>query len=342
MTARLMIDVPGVALDSEDRSLLARKEVGGLILFARNYRDGSQLRRLLREIRAINPGILIAVDQEGGRVQRFQDGFHRLPPLAVIGELAILNQKQGISAARSLGWLMAVELIRYGVDISFAPVLDLALVPSKVIGDRSFGSDPELVTLLARAYIQGMHAAGMSVTGKHFPGHGGVEADSHLELPVDRRTFDQLWDQDMMPYRELLGELDAVMSAHICFEQVDSQLVSFSTRWLEDILREQMGYEGRVFSDDLTMEGAAGVGGYAERARLALEAGCDMLVLCNNREGALEAADWLAVQKNLAPLDWTHMRAQRSWEDDAISDHPWYEEAQEYLNIFNEQDKSDS
>lgn len=341
MTARLMIDVAGVVLDSEDRSLLARKEVGGLILFSRNYRNGTQLKRLLNEVRDINSGILIAVDQEGGRVQRFKDGFHRLPPLEKIGQIAEEDEQQGLLAARSLGWLMAVELIRYGVDISFAPVLDLNLVPSKVIGDRAFGSSPVLVTKVARAYIQGMHAAGMAVTGKHFPGHGGVEADSHLELPLDHRDFEQIWNLDLVPYRELLEDLDAVMSAHIRFDQIDEQLVSFSPHWLKDVLRNQVGFKGRVFSDDLTMEGAAVAGNYAERARLALEAGCDMLVLCNNRDGALEAADWLAEQPNLEPVDWTQMRAQRRWEDDSITDHPWYEEAQEFLDFIDAKNTSD-
>lgn len=341
MTARLMIDVPGYVLDSEDRSLLERKEIGGLILFSRNYRDGTQLKKLVSEVRNINPGILIAVDQEGGRVQRFREGFHRLPPLEKIGLHAAEDKSQGLLVARSLAWLMAVELIQYGVDISFAPVVDLSLVPSKVIGDRSFGSDPEQVTELTRAYIQGMHAAGMAATGKHFPGHGGVGEDSHLELPVDHRGLEQIWDLDMMPYRQLLGELDAVMSAHICFDQVDEQLVSFSEYWLKDVLRERLGYKGRVFSDDLTMEGAAVAGAYPERARLALNAGCDMLVLCNNRAGALEVADWLATQPNLEPLDWTPMRARRRWGEDSISDHPWFEEAEEFLDFFNATDKSD-
>ena len=335
MTARLMIDLAGVALDSEDRSLLARKEVGGLILFSRNYRNAKQLKRLINEVRETNSGVLIAVDQEGGRVQRFQDGFHRLPTLEKIGQIAEEDEQQGLLAARSLAWLMAVELIRYGVDISFAPVLDLSLVTSKVIGDRSFGHSPNLVTKMARAYIQGMHAAGMAVTGKHFPGHGGVEADSHLELPVDHREFGQIWNLDMVPYRELLGDIDAVMSAHIRFDKIDEQLVSFSPHWLKDVLRYQMGFKGRVFSDDLTMEGAAIAGDYVERTRLALEAGCDMLVLCNNRDGALEVADWLAAQPNLEPVDWTQMRAQRHWEDDSITDHPWYEEAQEFLDFIN-------
>lgn len=342
MTARLMIDVPGLVLDSEDRSLLARKEVGGLILFSRNYRDGPQLKRLVSQVREVNPGILIAVDQEGGRVQRFREGFHRLPPLAEIGRLADEEgEQQGLLAARCLGWLMAVELVRYGVDISFAPVLDLNLVPSKVIGDRSLGSTPDVVSKLARAYIEGMHAAGMAATGKHFPGHGGVEADSHLELPVDHRELAQIWDLDMVPYRNLLGDMEALMSAHICFDHIDEKLVSFSPYWLTEILRDEMGFKGWVFSDDLTMEGAAGVGSYAERARLALEAGCDMLVLCNNREGALEAADWLAKRPNLVPVDWTPMRARRRWDDDSITDHPWYEEAQEFLDFINSRNTSD-
>lgn len=333
MTARLMIDLPGYVLNSDDRALLKRREIGGLILFSRNYRDGRQLQQLVDDVRDISPGILIAVDQEGGRIQRFRDGFHTLPALEKIGMLAERDEQQAIEASRCLAWLMAVELIRFGVDISFAPVLDLNTVQSQVIGDRSLGGDPQLVTRLAGAYVQGMHAAGMAATGKHFPGHGGVAEDSHLELPMDHRGLEEIWAQDLLPFRELSEQLDALMSAHTCFDQVDEQLVSFSSIWLREILRDRIGFKGRVFSDDLTMEGAAGVGSYRERARLALEAGCDMLVLCNNREGAVEVADWLAEQPHLEPLDWTKMRARRRWDGEAITDHPWYEDALEFLEL---------
>ncbi len=328
-----MLDLAGQELTPDDRELLARPVVGGLILFARNYRSPAQLRALTDEVRRISPGMLIAVDQEGGRVQRLQSGFHRLPPLAAIGALAERDERQAVEAARSLAWLMAAEVIAHGLDISFAPVLDLALVPSKVIGDRSLGADAGLVARSAGAYLEGMHAAGMAATGKHFPGHGGVAGDSHLELPTDTRSLEQLWDFDLLPYRQLAGKLDAVMSAHIRFLQVDEQLVSFSSHWLQEILRQRLQFRGRVFSDDLSMEGAAGAGSYARRAELALQAGCDMLILCNNRDGAVEVADWLSRQRYLAPLDWTPMRARRRWDTDSISDHPWYEQAQHFLEL---------
>ncbi len=323
-----MIDFAGAELDAADEALLARPEVGGVILFARNYVDRRHLEFLVKSVRAVRPDILIAVDQEGGRVQRFKQDFHVLPALGRLGEQVAGGDVQAVTEmARLLAWLMAAELISVGIDISFAPVLDLDKARSQVIGDRAFGDDPHLVTTLGRAYIQGMHLAGMAATGKHFPGHGGVVEDSHLELPVDNRSLDEIWDKDLLPFRRLSADLDAVMAAHIQFPRVDEAPVGFSGQWLQEILKLRMQFKGRVFSDDLNMEGAALTNSFAERARMALEAGCDMLLVCNNRDAATEVADWLADQKQLTRLDWHSMRSKRTWSEDSISDHPWYDES---------------
>jgi beta-N-acetylhexosaminidase len=260
--------------------------------------DPEQLRALTGEIRSLRtPAPLIAVDQEGGRVQRFRDGFVRLPPAARFGALHAADPAAAVEAARSVGWLMAAELRAVGVDFSFAPVLDVEQGISRVIGDRAFATSPDIVSTLAAAWLDGIHAAGMAGCGKHFPGHGGVVADSHLELPEDRRTLAAVEAADLAPFRRLIAHgLEAVMPAHVVYADIDPRPAGFSSFWLRDLLRGRLGFDGAVISDDLDMAAAAIGGGFGARALAALQAGCDMVLVCNNRDGAaaaLEAvADW--------------------------------------------------
>lgn len=294
MSGALMLDVAGLALTEEDKTLLQDPVVGGLILFSRNYNSPEQLAELVAEIRACAPDMLIAVDQEGGRVQRFREGFVRLPSMASLGKLYLQEPVQALAAAKELGWLMASELIAYGLDISFAPVLDLDFGVSEVIGDRAFSDRAQIAVELSTAFVKGMREAGMASTGKHFPGHGWVVADSHLEIPVDERSLEEVEALDMAVFAQLIDQgLDAVMPAHVIYRKVDSQPAGFSEFWMQDILRQKLSFDGVIFSDDLTMEGASVAGGYPDRAAVALQAGCDMLLVCNNREAALEVRDYL-------------------------------------------------
>ena len=292
----VMLDIEGLELCAEDRDLLRHPAVGGVLLFARNYQEPGQLCALVEAIHDLRePRLLIAVDQEGGRVQRFREGFTRLPPLACLGRIHDSDRQRARHLARTTGWLMASELRAVGVDISFAPVLDLDYGVSGVIGNRALHSRPEVVAELAVAYQAGMHEAGMAATGKHFPGHGAVAADSHLELPRDERRFEDIEMWDMVPFRRLFDAgLAAVMMAHVVYSSVDSQPAGFSGRWIRDILRGRLGFSGLVFSDDLSMEGAACAGDYPARARASVEAGCDMVLVCNQRGHAIEVVEALA------------------------------------------------
>jgi len=291
----VMLDLEGLSLTKSESNLLQQPGVGGVIFFARNFESITQIQSLVEQIRAIRPELLLAVDQEGGRVQRFKTGFTRLPAMQQFLPLYRKNPEKAQQLVKDCGWLMAKELLAVGIDFSFAPVLDVDSSYCSVIADRSFSSEPKEAALLANAWIAGMKEAGMATTGKHFPGHGGVSADSHLELPIDTRNLETLNSHDLIPFKEALHELNAVMPAHIVFPAVDQDhSVGFSRLWLQDILRKELGFEGVIFSDDLTMQGAASVGSYTQRATLALEAGCDMLLVCNHRQGALEA---LAIDK---------------------------------------------
>ena len=285
---RLMLDIAGTKLLDEERQLLANDHVGGVILFARNITSKQQVCELVKDIRRCSEHVLIAVDQEGGRVQRFKLGFTRLPPMQALGDLIASDLDKGLELAVDTGWLMASEVIACGLDISFAPVLDVDRNHSSIIGDRAFSESADQVILAAKAFIKGMSQAGMSATGKHFPGHGGVVADSHLEAPVDHRTMTELESRDLKPFESLGDDLAAVMPAHITFPAIDSSSVGFSHYWLQDILRDKMGFQGVIFSDDLTMKGADVVGGYSKKSEVALAAGCDMILVCNCPEGAKE------------------------------------------------------
>jgi beta-N-acetylhexosaminidase len=293
MIGSLMLDIAGLVLTADDRMLLAEPQVGGLILFGRNVENPQQVRDLTDSIRAVRSDILIAVDQEGGRVQRLREGFTRLPAMGMLGQLYDIDPDEALSAAATAGWLMASEVLAVGIDFSFAPVLDVNGI-SHVIGDRGFHAQGQIVTQLSRAFMQGMHRAGMATTGKHFPGHGSVEADSHIAAPVDMRTLTEIREQDMTVFFEVADELDALMPAHVIYPQVDPNPAGFSKYWLQDIVRGEMGFDGVLFSDDLTMQAACVVGGAGARILAALNAGCDMGLVCNNRAAALDALNALS------------------------------------------------
>ncbi len=286
-----MADVAGLALTEEERDFLRHPAMGAVILFSRNFESKQQVTDLIRDIRELRePSLLVAVDQEGGRVQRFKQGFHALPPLHVLGAKYDQDPETAAELAYTAGRLMAAELRQVGVDFSFSPVLDTADLHSSVIGDRALHSRPDIITALAEPYIQGMNSAGMKATGKHFPGHGGVRADSHLELPVDNRSWEEIWEKDLLPYRKLARILGGVMTAHVLFPEVDGNVPTFSEFWIKDTLRRRIGFKGVVFSDDLTMKGAADAGTMSERARRAMAAGCDMVLVCNDAAAAREVA----------------------------------------------------
>ena len=289
----VMLDVQGTSLSQEDKEILQHPLVGGLIFFTRNYHSPEQIADLSQQIRqAAKRPLLIAVDHEGGRVQRFRDGFSLIPAMGKLWEMSEHNLSLAKELAKQSAVLMALEVQAVGIDISFAPVLDINNI-SDVIGDRSFHQQPDFVTDLAEAFIDGLHQVGMKATGKHFPGHGSVKADSHIDLPVDTRPKADIFQQDLLPFKQLIarGKVDALMPAHVIFPDVDSQAVGFSRYWLQDILRENLGFKGVIFSDDLSMQGAASAGGYVERAEAAQDAGCDMLLLCNNRAGCVDVLD---------------------------------------------------
>lgn len=297
----LMIDLEGTELQSLERELLQHPLVGSVILFARNYANPQQLQKLVADIHAVrSPALIVGVDHEGGRVQRFRDGFSRLPPLRRIGHEHDASPRAALSLAREMGWLMAAELRAVGVDISFAPCVDLDYGVSEVIGDRALHARPEVVGALAVAYMHGMRAAGMVATAKHFPGHGAVVADSHHALPVDRRSLVDL-EPDIAPYRLLIDNgLAGVMVAHVLYPEIDDVPASASKRWIRGFLRNELRFQGVVFADDLSMAGAASVGGIVERAELALAAGCDVLPVCNHRDSVIALLDGFNPQPDAA------------------------------------------
>lgn len=280
----VMIDLEGVTLTAKERVLLQHGAVGGVLLFTRNYSNQAALKALVSEIRevAINP-VLITVDHEGGRVWRFKEGFTQLPAARHFAEIYLQDPKQGLQETQNAGTIMALELLNCGLDLSLAPVLDLDRGISEVIGDRSFGTDPAVVTVLAKAFIRGMNEAGMQATGKHFPGHGGCRSDSHLEQAIDNRTLEQLMVEDIVPFERLHTELKAVMPAHVIYPEVDTVPAGYSRKWLKEILRGEVGFQGAIISDCLSMKGAAIGGDFVVRARMALDAGCDMVILSQQK-----------------------------------------------------------
>jgi beta-N-acetylhexosaminidase len=279
----VMLDVAGTILTPEDEARLRHPLVGGVILFTRNYASIRQLKELTASIHALRtPALLIAVDHEGGRVQRFREGFTRIPAMRELGKIWDEHPKRAKHLAQQVGFVMASELRACGVDFSFTPVLDVDYGSSGVIGDRAFHSDPQAIAELAHSLLQGLRQGGMHTVGKHFPGHGFVRADSHLEIPVDDRSYTDIEFSDLIPFRQMVNfGLTAVMPAHVIYPKVDSLPAGFSKKWLKQILRHELNFDGCIFSDDLSMEGATVAGGIIQRASAALNAGCDMVLVCN-------------------------------------------------------------
>lgn len=331
MPGVLMLDLEGTTVTPFEQELLQRPSVGGLILFSRNYVAVNQLRDLVAAIRECRPEILIAVDQEGGRVQRLREGFLRLPSLRAIARFALADGERSCEIAATSGWAMAAELLHYGIDISFAPVLDLYQEKSPVIRERAFSASSAEVITLARAYIEGMHQAGMAATGKHFPGHGTVAADSHFELPVDKRSFAEIAATDYSTFAGCIDVLDAIMPAHVLYSQVDSHCAGFSKIWIKQKLRGELGFDGVVFSDDLSMKAALAAGSPEARAELALEAGCDMILVCNDRSCALTVADWLEANSVKGNQRLTKMQARPAKEISALLQLPRWEAAKQLI-----------
>jgi beta-N-acetylhexosaminidase len=320
----LMIDLRGPAIAADERDWLRSPLVGGVILFTRNFESLEQLRGLVAEVHAIRePPLLVTVDQEGGRVQRFREPFARLPPLRTLGHLYDEDRDRALKTAAAFGWLMAAELRAVGVDMSFAPVVDLDLGLAEVIGDRALHTDARVVAALARRFAAGAKRAGMAVTAKHFPSHAGARGDSHTEFAVDRRGYDELVD-DLLPYRELIAAgLPAAMIAHVSFPAVDPKPASLSTWWINDQLRDALGFTGAVITDDVSMVGAAVVGPVEERVRLALAAGCDLVLLCKAPDkvpGVLEAMHGYVNPSAQLRLTRLHGRGTYDWESLHASD----------------------
>jgi len=295
---RLMLDIEGESLSVEDQRLLLNPNVCGVILFARNYSSKRQLIDLTQHIKSISPQMLIGVDQEGGRVQRFQTDFVRLPSMQILGDMLSRSNESAINFIRDVGWLMATEIRSCFVDFSFAPVIDVDRFRSSVIGDRSFSENPDTVSLAAGAFINGIHDAGLPCVGKHFPGHGSVVEDSHIEHPVDYRSLEEITLHDLVPFQKLIPSLDAIMPAHMTFPKIDKNPVTYSSFWLRTVLRKNYEFKGIIFSDDLSMKGAEIAGAYRNRAKLAYESGCDVTLVCNCREGALEVLSFLEEHQN--------------------------------------------
>lgn len=302
----VMLDLKGTQLDQVEKEILQHPNVGGLIYFSRNFEDVEQIADLSRQVREVRPDILIAVDHEGGRVQRFRKGFTHIPAMASLGELYQSKPEEAYDSAHKLAWLLASEVQAVGIDISFAPVLDVDYGGSEIIGDRAFHSDPKVITELAGAFIQGMASAGMASTGKHFPGHGYVAEDSHIAKPVDNRSYAEIEASDLVPFEELMkAGMNAVMPAHVLYPQVDDMPAGFSEYWIKGVLRAHLKFDGVAFSDDLSMDGADLGISFTQRADLALKAGCDMVLVCNNSSAAEQV-----VEELIAPEDWTERRIQ--------------------------------
>lgn len=316
---KVMLDIAGTDLSDEDTNLISNKHVGGLILFSRNFESYEQLKSLIKQVKSIKHNILIAVDQEGGRVQRFDGDFTCIPSMNKIASFARKNKDYKIF--KEVGWLISSELLSAGVDINFTPVLDIDDNNQSIIGDRSFSEDIDEIVKCSSYLIDGMHEAGMKSTGKHFPGHGSVYEDSHLELPVDQKKLKYLLEHEILPYIALKNKLDAVMCAHILFQNVDSEIPSFSNKWIKNILKKRLGYQGIVFSDDLSMAGAGKDNSIAKYLK-SIDAGCDMAIICNDREGVIKILDFLnennfdlnnrlSIMKKSDGVSWNELKASK-------------------------------
>ena len=307
----VMLDIEGTELNENDIRRLQHPLVGGIILFARNYQSPEQLKALTTAIHQVRqPPLLIAVDHEGGRVQRFREGFTRIPPMRELGKVWDHNPRKARQLAEEAGWILAAELRAHGVDFSFTPVLDIDYGNSGVIGDRAFHRNTQAIAELANSLMHGLRKGGMAAVGKHFPGHGFVAADSHVAIPVDEREFDRIAEEDLQPFRRMIDDgLAAIMPAHVIYPQVDDKPAGFSERWLQKVLRQRLGFNGVVFSDDLSMEGAVVAGNVTQRALAALNAGCDMVLLCNRPDLAdelLQNLKWDISAVSLARLARMH------------------------------------
>jgi len=298
----VMLDLVGTSITSQEREMLLHPQTGGVILFTRNYESPEQITQLISEIHALRtPHLLVAVDHEGGRVQRFRDGFTHIPAAAVYGEAYAKDKKQAKLLARECGWLMAAECRAVGIDMSFAPVLDIGIGMSGVIGDRAYHSNPEVIAELAHEYMAGMQQAGMVATGKHFPGHGSVKEDSHTAHPIDQRSLNDIMMEDVIPFERMIHYgLAAVMPAHVVYPAIDDKPAGYSEIWLQQILRNKLNFQGVIFSDDLSMEAAGVAGDFASRANMALNAGCDMVLVCNHSEAAQQVLESLEDYANPA------------------------------------------
>ena len=337
----LMIDLCADSMSAEERKLITSPQVGGVILFSRNFSSVQSLVDLINEIHAFrHPKLLVAIDQEGGRVQRLREGFTQLPAVKLLGDIYDNDPSRACKLAELTGWLMAVELRSIGIDFSFAPILDLNFGISQVIGDRAFHKDPEIVSILAQKYIHGMRTAGMQAVGKHFPGHGAVIADSHIDLPVDTREYQDILMEDLVPFQRMINQgLAGIMSAHVVYEKIDKNIATYSRKWLQTVLREQMKFEGVIFSDDLSMKAANCSEEFLERTLRALNAGCDMALICNASEQACEVAEMLENYNNPAsqirltrmhggknPLSYMALRNSEEWRK-AVSKVESYQES---------------
>ena len=332
MYTKLMLDLDGYVLSYDEIDLLINSFVGGVILFSRNIKSRSQVQALCKQIKSINSELLIAVDQEGGKVQRLKTGYTSLPSMHQLAVECSKNNFANIDLAKDTGWLMASEVIASGLDISFAPVLDLDLQRSSIIGDRSFGDSPERVIEIASLFIDGMNEAGMTAVGKHFPGHGGIHADSHLELVEDFRSLEELEKHDLLPFSALKDKLGGIMSAHISFPKIDTNIATFSKFWLSDMLRNKIIFQGMIFSDDLSMKGANSAETASEKLKQALGAGCNVILICNDRPAVLEALNFMQENSIESTGNLAALRATQSISWDDIEQDPRRSKIQAQIN----------
>lgn len=336
----VMLDLVGTSITQKEREMLQHPQTGGVILFTRNYESPQQMTEMVKEIHSLrSQHLLVAVDHEGGRVQRFKKGFTHIPAAATYGKLYKSNKKEAKLLAESCGWLMAAECRATGIDMSFAPVLDLGRGVSGVIGDRAFHYNPQRVAELAHDFMNGMNQAGMQATGKHFPGHGSIKEDSHVAHPVDNRSYNDIFMEDIKPFEHMINcGLGAVMPAHVIYPQVDDKPAGYSSKWLKTILRDRLGFQGVIFSDDLSMKAAGVAGDFGDRAVTALNAGCDMVLVCNHQDAAAQVLDRLKDYSNPASqlrLVRMHGRGENSW-DKLKSSSKW----QQAVNRVQEIDQS--